>query len=49
MQLVQFIQTKDAMMFLNVLLGIIIVFDILSIPPPLQIDVNHIAFGTMAS
>jgi hypothetical protein len=37
MQLVQCIQKKDAMMFLNVLLGTIVVFDILSIPHPLKL------------
>ncbi len=34
MQVVQFIQTKDAMMFLNILLDTIVVFYILSIPHP---------------
>ncbi len=34
MQVVQFIQTKDAMMILNILLDTIVVFDILFIPHP---------------
>jgi hypothetical protein len=37
MQLVQFIQTEDAMMYLDVLLGTIFVFNILSIPHPLKL------------